>query len=268
MPDTDVHIAVWRAGARVEKYRALEGWIDAGERVVLNAVADGARDRGVLDLGVGAGRTTWMLRLLTRDYVGLDWSPEMVAASRSALPGVDIRLGDARDLSQFPDARFSLVVFSYNGIDNVGHGDREVVVDNVQRVLEPGGAFVYSTSSKLGPFYRHPPSLRIEREEDEHPGRFAARALYSALAQAPRHRARVGAWRAAMASAEDHPEWGLAPVEALDFRLAHFTTVGAETRALAAAGMVVAAVVSDTGEPIERDGPGYSWFHVVARKPR
>jgi len=40
------------------------------------------------------------------------------------LPDADVRLGDVRDLAEFGADRFSLAVFSYNGLDAVDHGDR------------------------------------------------------------------------------------------------------------------------------------------------
>ena len=48
----------------------------------------------ILDVGVGGGRTTTMLRLLSDDYIGVDYTSEMVAVSRRNYPGADIRWGD------------------------------------------------------------------------------------------------------------------------------------------------------------------------------
>jgi SAM-dependent methyltransferase len=256
----------WRDAGRVQKYGAIQGWIDTGERLALVSVADDVRGRRVLDLGVGAGRTSWLLRLLTDEYVGLDWSPEMAAACREAFPGLDVRAGDARDLATFDDGRFALVVFSYNGIDNLDHEGRGRVITEAARVLEPGGYFVYSTLSKTGLAYQVRPSLQARRRPGEGVVRHAARALYHLGSSAGTYRRDLARWRQGMARATDHGTWATGPLAALDHELVHFTTVHAERDALATNGLDVVRLFTDDGRALETDGAGYSWFHVVARK--
>ncbi len=99
----------------------------------------------VLDLGVGAGRTTPHLVDRAAYYVGVDLSEAMVAACRERYPQIDFRRCDARDLSQFGDANFDCALFAFNGIDYVGHEDRAHVLREVARVLKPGGAFLFSS---------------------------------------------------------------------------------------------------------------------------
>ena len=66
---------------------AIEGWGDPGEVVALLLAADRARGRPVLDLGVGGGRTTALLRLVSSEYMGIDYTPELVDLCRDAAPG-------------------------------------------------------------------------------------------------------------------------------------------------------------------------------------
>lgn len=53
------------------------GYLDAGERAALLRVADDVRGQAVLDIGVGVGRTTTLLRLLTDRYEAADYAPHM-----------------------------------------------------------------------------------------------------------------------------------------------------------------------------------------------
>ena len=69
----------------------------------ISTIADEIRGTPIFDLGVGAGRTTSLMRLVTDDYVGVDWSSEMVTTSRARYPGTDFRQGDAEDLSFLPE---------------------------------------------------------------------------------------------------------------------------------------------------------------------
>jgi len=74
----------------------------------------------ILDLGVGAGRTTHHFGPLASTYVGIDLSKPMVEACRKAfasLPGVAFHVADARDLRGFADESFDVVLFSFNGLD-------------------------------------------------------------------------------------------------------------------------------------------------------
>jgi ubiquinone/menaquinone biosynthesis C-methylase UbiE len=102
----------------------------------------------LLDLGVGAGRTVEPLRKISKNYVGIDFSSSMVAAARRAHPGVDLRVGDARDLSAFSGESFDFVFFSYNGIDYVDQTGRMAVLAEVRRILRPGGVFSFSSHNR------------------------------------------------------------------------------------------------------------------------
>jgi SAM-dependent methyltransferase len=118
------------------------------ERALLALVRDETRGRAILDLGVGGGRTVPALTELGADYVGLDYSREMVDACRRRFPGVRLEHGDARDLSRFAAGAFQLVVFSCNGLGMLDDGDRRRVLAEVHRVLEDGGAFLFSTHNR------------------------------------------------------------------------------------------------------------------------
>jgi len=100
--------------------------------------------RDVLDIGVGAGRTTHYLVPLARRYEAIDYSPVMVAAAKAAIPAASVREADFRDLGMFAAESFDFVLASDNVIDVFSHEDRMRAIGEAARVLRPGGLFVFS----------------------------------------------------------------------------------------------------------------------------
>ncbi|MGI8510769.1 MAG: class I SAM-dependent methyltransferase [Gemmatimonadaceae bacterium] len=142
-------------------YTALSGWIDPGEEVAIRHVAAeiGSTRSGalrILDIGIGAGRTVPMMLDVSRDYIGIDMAPKLLAIANKRFPEVDLRVMDARALD-FEAARFDLVTFSYNGVDSVDLPDRLRILSEVRRVLAPDGLFVFSALNRDGP--DHAPRL-------------------------------------------------------------------------------------------------------------
>ncbi len=120
------------------------------EKAILDElVGSGLGEMSMLDLGVGAGRTTAHFQPLVRRYVGLDYSPPMLEACArrfpDGIPNGRFVLGDARDLQAFEPASFDFVLFSYNGLDSVDVSDREVALREVRKVLKDDGRFCFST---------------------------------------------------------------------------------------------------------------------------
>lgn len=122
--------------------------LDAAETMALIAHQPAFAGRRVLDLGVGAGRTTTFVAPLAARYVCLDFSTQMIDAIRVRFPGLPALLGDMRDLSAFDDAAFDFVLASCNVVDAVGHEDRLRVLAEVRRVLRPGGVFMFSSHNR------------------------------------------------------------------------------------------------------------------------
>lgn len=119
------------------------------ERTVLVRLRDRLRDVRMLDIGVGTGRTGYTFAPLVRRYVGLDYSEQMVVRARRLLgesDEVSVVQGDARDLSGV-GGPFDFVLFSFNGIDAMGHDDRLHTLRQVREVLSPDGEFLFSTHS-------------------------------------------------------------------------------------------------------------------------
>ncbi len=119
------------------------------EQVVMTRLGERLKDFEMLDIGVGAGRTGYTFAPLVRRYVGLDYSPRMLKRAQKLLgdrPNIELVLGDARDLS-LVTGPFDFVLFSFNGIDAVGHEDRLRILAEVRRALKPDGSFLFSTHS-------------------------------------------------------------------------------------------------------------------------
>jgi SAM-dependent methyltransferase len=130
-----------------DSYTQLE--LMAGERAVMRRLRDRLSGLEMLDLGVGAGRTGYTFAALVERYVGVDYSPRMIERARALLgdePGVELLVGDARDLSPVPGS-FDFALFSYNGIDAVDHEDRMRILGQVRGKLKPGGLFFFSSHS-------------------------------------------------------------------------------------------------------------------------
>lgn len=108
------------------------------ETLLLSQLRDEIKDKPILDIGVGGGRTTAHLLQISRSYVGIDFSVEMIAAARQKFPGVDLRVCNARDMSMFQDGQFAAVFFFGGGIDDVSAVDRVRILKEICRVLRNG----------------------------------------------------------------------------------------------------------------------------------
>lgn len=142
--DADAHNrSKFAEPAVVASYAALTG-LSPCERVLLEQYVSPGGD--VLDLGVGAGRTTPFLSSRSDGYVGLDYSTSMLGAARRLHRDVDLVAADTAGLLPFVTRSFDVVVFSYNGIDYLHPNDaRNRCLSEVHRVLRPGGVLVFST---------------------------------------------------------------------------------------------------------------------------
>ncbi len=129
-------LSVRRFGATV-----LTGLTDQ-ETYCLSLVPNSRRG-SVLDIGVGAGRTTKPLAAFFQHYTGIDYSPELIRQARKNFPGHNFIAMDARHLGE--ETCYDCVMFSYNGIDYISYDDRTELFAKFFRMLSPGGHLIYST---------------------------------------------------------------------------------------------------------------------------
>ena len=261
-----INQGTWIDPAGVSWLATLEGFTDEGERAAYARVAASCREQPILDLGVGAGRTVALLRALSEDYVAIDYTPLLVEETRRRHPDVDVRVGDARDLSAFEDGRFSLVVFSYMGIDSVDHAGRRRILSEVHRVLRPGGVFWFSTLNMTG----GAPRKRPWRPQVAARGRGMRGVLDLSRTLRRMPRETFNYFRVAR-HGKRGPGWAIAPFFAYSYGLlVHYTTLETQLGELARAGFSSDVEVLDDlrGEPIQPGGnlSDVFCFNVLARK--
>lgn len=126
----------------VDTYRRSLQLFDCEKYLFDKYIEPGSR---ILDLGVGAGRTTPFLAPSAKAYVGFDYAPHMVAACRDRFPQYRFEVGDAADLSRFEDNSFDVVVFALSGIDYLrSDAARRSCLQHCSRVLRSGGRMILS----------------------------------------------------------------------------------------------------------------------------
>lgn len=109
-----------------------------------------------LDVGTGTGAGASAIRELfpTADVVGVDVSPAMIAEARKLVPEVTFVEGDASKLP-FDDESFDLAA----------HSNMIPFLDEIARVLRPGGWTLFAFSSgPETPIWVEPDRLRRELE--------------------------------------------------------------------------------------------------------
>lgn len=255
----------WSDPATVQSFRDREGWTDPGERAAFECVRADASDQPILDLGVGAGRTVSLLHGISRDYVGLDYTPELVEVCRQKHPGVRIVQGDARDLSQFADGSFQLVVFSFNGIDAVNPADRVTILREVHRVLRTGGALLFSSHNRNGPGYGEKLSFGIHKTRN--PVKLAGRLVLAML-----HAARTVRNYESYSKLRDEGDgYSIRNASAHDHGiLIHYITLRNQLKQLEDNGFQPSPLVwaSSNGRRLSPDDDTSDawWFHLVVRK--
>jgi len=117
----------------VEFYTRCED-LTPPEHTILNLLRSRLPQMSVLDIGVGGGRTTKHFAPLSSDYIGVDYSPQMIEACRKKYPELRFEVADVRNLSMFEDACFDFTLFSNNGLDYMNHEDRRQALNEMRRI--------------------------------------------------------------------------------------------------------------------------------------
>lgn len=252
----------YQTRSALRQMEAATDWLEPGERLAFELIADCVRDGAILDIGVGGGRTAPLMLAISRNYCAIDYSPAMASAARKRFPTLRILEMDARRLS-FPANSFDLAAFSYNGIDSVDLTGRLEILRGVHRVLRLGGFFVFSALNREGPAHEdHWPDFHVFRDAGLSPNRLLHAAARFMLSGAN--------WLRLHPLAKEGDDVAIGHISAHNFGLITlFTSLRAQLGQLGDAGFRVEAIFEPDGRRIAADGsePTHApWCHFVACK--
>jgi ubiquinone/menaquinone biosynthesis C-methylase UbiE len=131
----------------VKSYSKMR-YLQKPEEIILNRLKSKLKNMNMLDIGVGGGRTTLHFAKLTKEYIGIDFSKNMIKVCKKRFHKFSKRITfitcDSRSMP-FRDEYFDLILFSFNGIDYMSHEDRSEALKEIRRVGKEGGYLCFST---------------------------------------------------------------------------------------------------------------------------
>jgi len=232
------------------------------EEVILSSLRGEFKDKPLLEIGIGAGRVTPLLRDLSKDYIGADSSQRMIDLCKQKFGDGAFLACDARHMPIFQNKQFAAVFFCWNGIDEVSASDRMLILEEIYRVLKKDGVFVFSShnldweaipSYSFSGFSRSGAAFEVLRD-----GVLCLRAYASALSA--RLRSRVSRRGYAVIQEYEEPPGILVP------RL--FISKEAQVRQLLDAGFNQVEAWAGEGAPLDDENRGRDHLvYYVARKP-
>lgn len=133
----------------IKSYRDAYLW-PSEEKIVRRVFDVGS---SILDIGCGAGRTSIALAKMGYRVTGIDIIPGMIEAAKCQAGehgvNVEFEVMDAVEMT-FAAESFQNAFFSFNGFEQIPvKGNREKVLKDTFRILEPGGCFILTARSGL-----------------------------------------------------------------------------------------------------------------------
>lgn len=115
---SDKNLNAWTNKLLVNTYNDYELFI--AEKKILSKL--NLKNKEILDVGIGTGRTTNYLIKQSTKYIGIDYSPEMIKSAKKKFPKINLHVEDIRKIKY--KNKFDFAFFSYNGIDYLKNKER------------------------------------------------------------------------------------------------------------------------------------------------
>jgi SAM-dependent methyltransferase len=110
-------------------------------------------DDRLVDVGCGSGYATRILAPLVREALGIDFSESMIARARSAAagqPSLRFQVGNTLDLDPGVVGTFDVALSVRCLINLEGWEQQQRAIENIARLLQPGGRFIFVEGSADG----------------------------------------------------------------------------------------------------------------------
>lgn len=118
------------------------------EETIRDRLSEWLPGKSVLDVGVGAGRTTEQFGAKAGRYLGVDYSAGMITTCKrrfsQSQSRFEFRTADAREIRDI-GGEWDLIFFSFNGVDHLEVDDRITFFRDVRTMLSPAGRFWFSS---------------------------------------------------------------------------------------------------------------------------
>jgi ubiquinone/menaquinone biosynthesis C-methylase UbiE len=124
-------------------------------------------DIRILDLACGMGRTCRWVAPKVKEYVGVDFIPEMIEKAKaynSQINNAKFLVNDGKTLNIFEDESFD-IIYSELAFQHMVKPIQESYVNEIHRVLKNNGLF-YVQLPRIE-FYKDPSYARTKEEVDE-----------------------------------------------------------------------------------------------------
>ena len=261
-----INRSAWNSQDAMREFTTEKTFSDPGERAAFDWIGPRCTGQPLLDIGIGTGRTIPLMIAISNDYTGVDYTLKLLDVAKARYPELDLRHMDARDMSALPSGHYGLVDFSWNGIDCVDYADRVKILNEMYRVLRPGGYVLFSSHNRGGPGYREN-IWQLLPQFTFNPVKFGWRTLRSM------QRFQLGTLNYVRHAKlnHDYGSYALKTAAAHNFGIVIvYTTLGEQRRQLAQVGLQCDAVFgSCEGNHIADDVEDSDawWFHFIAHKP-
>ena len=118
------------------------------EKKIFEKYHKSIKNKAVLDIGCGGGRTTESLKDMTTDYTGIDYSEKMIEACKRKFRESNLIHCDASEMSVLGNKKYDFISFSFNGLDSMTHDKRIKTLREICNRLKTDGIFTFSTHNR------------------------------------------------------------------------------------------------------------------------